>query len=76
MTLHPDFRLFVCLESGSFYHLPGSLLTAAVVLALEPPRTVKAHVMRCYQVGSEFHSTAFHCLWISFHHLSPSFHRL
>jgi len=48
-TVHPDFCLWVCLHSSAFHNVPGSLLSSTVVVALEPPRSIQANLLRCYQ---------------------------
>jgi hypothetical protein len=39
--VHADFQLWVCVPTAAFGALPGALLTAAVVVALEPPRHIQ-----------------------------------
>jgi hypothetical protein len=47
--VHADFRLWACVPTDDFHTLPGALLTAGVLVALEPPRHLQAHLLRCYE---------------------------
>lgn len=39
--VHADFQLWACVPTADFGALPGALLTAGVVVALEPPRHIQ-----------------------------------
>ena len=55
--VHADFQLWACVPTAEFGALPGALLTAGVVVALEPPRHIQVRA-RCLSFTSllRFHT--------------------
>ncbi|KAK3233895.1 hypothetical protein CYMTET_55825, partial [Cymbomonas tetramitiformis] len=49
VNMHPDFRVIICVQRHALDLLPGALLTTSVILSLEPPRSIRARLIRNFQ---------------------------